>query len=98
MVVPQPFETSPQLAPSCPQVLATQLLVHWLATHTLPAAQVGHVSVPPQPSPVTPQLAPACAQVRGVQDGAVGTSPTQAPRSNSMKRRTFSCAVRSPVQ
>ena len=37
-------------------------------------------------------------QVSFVQEGAGGTLPTHAPRSNSMKRRTFSCAVRSPVQ
>src|SRR3954470_5549314 len=33
-----------------------------------------------------------------MQDGGVGSLPTQAPRSNSMYRSTFSCAVSVAVQ
>src|SRR5690606_12602011 len=53
----------------------------------------------PQPSGVKPQRRPLTpSQVIGTQGGGSGSSPTQAPRSNSMYRSTFSRLVRSPEQ
>src|SRR5262245_10764927 len=50
----------------------------------------------PQPSEAKPQLAPRLSHVSGVHFGG-GSTPMQAPKSNSIYSRTFSCFVRSPL-
>src|SRR5690606_18793272 len=70
MMSPQPSPMAPHSAPCASQVVGVQLGV-----------QLPQFSTPPQPSGITPQRSPHSI---GVQVGGVGSSPTHAPRSNSM--------------
>src|SRR5690606_36391852 len=52
----------------------------------------------PQPSGAKPHSAFRSSHVFGAHSGGGGGSPTHAPRSNNMYKRTFSWSVREPTQ
>src|SRR5690606_18991018 len=66
MMLPQPSEMAPQLAPSAPQVVRTQPAPHWFGPappHTPLSGHVPQLSEPPQPSPMKPHSASSVSQV-----------------------------------
>src|SRR5688572_3248375 len=84
MKLPQASLIVEQIAFSCSHVVGTQPgTMHWLLTQASPASQP-QLCWPPQPSAIVPHEL-SFGQASGWHGGgASGSSPTHAPRSNSM--------------